>query len=78
MNQKVKIESAYPQVRMLERVGSFAYEVWAWRVKYLLVPIEKGCKNCSIKSGEVMLSLSGMSYSKSALAKEVRAELGID
>lgn len=77
MKQKVKIESAYPQVRMLERVGSFAYEVWAWRVKYLLVPTEKGCKNCNIKSGEVMLPLTGMAYPKSVLAKEVRAELGL-
>lgn len=78
MKQKVKIESAYPQVRMLERPNSFAYEVWAWKVKYLLVPTDKGCKNCSIKSGEVMLSLTGMSYAKATLAKEVRAELGID
>lgn len=75
---KVKIESAYPQVRMLERPNSFAYEVWAWKVKYLLVPTDKGCKNCSIKSGEVMLTLTGMSYAKATLAKEVRAELGIE
>ena len=75
---KVKIESAYPQVRMLEKPNSFAYEVWAWKVKYLLVPTDKGCKNCSIKSGEVMLSLTGMSYAKATLAKEVRAELGIE
>jgi len=77
MKQKVKIESAYPQVRMLERVGSFAYEVWSWRVKYLLVPTEKGCKGCSIKEGEVVLTLTGMSYSKVALAKEVRLALDI-
>ena len=64
MKTKIKIESAYPQVRMLERAGSFAYEVWAWRVKYLLVPTDKGCKNCSIKSGEVMLALTGLVYSK--------------
>lgn len=75
MKQKVKIESAYPQVRMLERVGSFAYEVWAWRVKYLLVPTEKGCKGCSIKEGEVVLTLTGLAYPKSVLAKEVRREL---
>ena len=78
MKQKVKIESAYPQVRMLERVGSFAYEVWAWRVKYLLVPTDKGCRNCSIVAGEVMLSLTGLSYPRAVLAKEVRRELGID
>lgn len=29
MKYKVKIESAYPQVRMLERPNSFAYEVLA-------------------------------------------------
>lgn len=75
---KVKIESAYPQVRMLERSNSFAYEVWAWKVKYLLVPTDKGCKNCSIKSGEVMLSLTGLAYARATLAKEVRAELGIE
>lgn len=75
---KVKIESAYPQVRMLERPNSFAYEVWTWKVKYLLVPTDKGCRNCSIKSGEVMLSLTGMAYAKATLAKEVRAELGIE
>lgn len=75
---KVKIESAYPQVRMLERPNSFAYEVWAWKVKYLLVPTDKGCKNCSIKSGEVMLSLTGLAYARATLAKEVRAELGIE
>lgn len=74
---KVKIESAYPQVRMLERPNSFAYEVWAWKVKYLLVPTDKGCKNCSIKSGEVMLSLTGLAYARATLAKEVRAELGL-
>lgn len=78
MKTKIKIESAYPQVRMLERVGSFAYEVWAWRVKYLLVPMEKGCKGCSIKEGEVMLTLNGLAYPKSVLAKEVRRELGIE
>ena len=77
MKQKVKIESAYPQVRMLERRSGFAYEVWAWRVKYLLVPTDKGCKNCNIKSGEVMLSLTGMSYSKATLAKEVKLALDI-
>lgn len=75
---KVKIESAYPQVRMLERSGSFAYEVWSWKVKYLLVPAEKGCKNCNIKSGEVMLSLTALAYPRSVLAKEVRSELGIE
>lgn len=78
MSYKVKIESAYPQVRMLERPNSFAYEVWAWKVKYLLVPTDKGCKNCSIKSGEVMLSLTGLAYARATLAKEVRAELGIE
>lgn len=77
MSYKVKIESAHPQVRMLERPNSFAYEVWVWKVKYLLVPTDKGCKNCSIKSGEVMLSLTGMAYAKATLAKEVRAELGL-
>lgn len=74
---KVKIESAYPQVRMLERPNSFAYEVWAWKVKYLLVPTDKGCKNCSIKSGEATLSLTGLSYAKATLAKEVKLVLGI-
>lgn len=78
MKQKVKIESAYPQVRMLERPNSFAYEVWAWKVHYLIVPADKGCRNCSIKSGEVMLSLTGLSYPRAVLAKEVRRELGIE
>lgn len=77
MKTKIKIESAYPQVRMLERPNSFAYEVWAWKVKYLLVPTDKGCKNCSIKSGEAMLSLTGLAYARATLAKEVRAELDI-
>lgn len=75
---KVKIESAYPQVRMLERSNSFAYEVWSWKVKYLLVPTDKGCKNCSIKEGEAVLTLTGLSYPKSVLAKEVRLALGLE
>lgn len=78
MKTKIKIESAYPQVRMLERPNSFAYEVWAWKVKYLLVPTDRGCRNCSIKEGTIMLSLTGLAYAKVTLAKEVRAELGIE
>lgn len=75
---KVKIESAYPQVRMLERSNSFAYEVWAWKVNYLITPADKNCKNCDIKQGTAMLSLTGMAYAKATLAKELRRELGIE
>lgn len=78
MKYKVKIESAHPQVRMLERRLGFAYEVWAWRVRYLLVPAERGCKNCNIRSGEIMLPLTGMTYSKAVLVKRLRKELEID
>lgn len=78
MKTKIKIESAYPQVRMLERPNSFAYEVWAWKVHYLIVPTDKGCRNCSIVAGEVMLPLTGLSYPRAVLAKEVRRELGVE
>lgn len=74
---KVKIESAYPQVRMLERRNSFAYEIWAWRVKYIIMPSDKNCKSCGIKEGEIMLNLTGLSYSKVVLAKEIRSVVEI-
>lgn len=76
MNCKIKIDSAYPQVRMLERKNSFAYEVWAWKVRYTLIPTDSGC-GCHARSGEVMLSLHGLAYAKATLAKEVRAALDI-
>lgn len=75
--KKVKIESAYPQMRMLERPNSCVYEIWRWEVKYLIIPSQKGCKGCSIQEGKIFLPLTGLAYPKSVLAKEVRQELGL-
>ena len=77
MKCKIKIDSAYPQVRMLERKKSFAYEVWAWKVRYTLIPTDSGC-GCHARSGEVMLTIHGLSYATATLVKEVRAELDIE
>lgn len=62
-------------IRMLERPRSFAYEVWAWKVNYLMVPEKSGCASCRIRPGSVELPLSGLSYSKSFLAAEVKKQL---
>lgn len=73
---KVKIESAYPHVRMLERKSSFAYEVWSWEIRYTLTPTDSGC-GCHARSGEINLPLKGLSYAKATLAKEVRIALDL-
>lgn len=75
--KKVKIESAFPQIRMLERPRSHSFEVWCWKIKYLLVPKnKKGCLNCKIEEGTVILPLRELSYSKARLAEEVKKHLG--
>lgn len=68
---KIKIEQARPMVRMLEQPRSFAYEIWSWRVDYLIVPDNSGCKSCKTQSGTVYLPITGLRYSKSELSKLV-------
>lgn len=74
---KIKIEQAYPQFRMLERPRSFAYEVYAWKVNYLIVPKNAGCASCKIRPGSIVLPITGMSYTKSDLAKFVKEKIDL-
>lgn len=76
MSCKIRIDSAYPQVRMLERKSSFAYEVHEWKIRYTLTPTDSGC-GCHARSGEINLPLRGLSYAKATLAKEVRTALDL-
>lgn len=73
---KIKINSAYPQVRMLERKTSVSYEVYSWKVNYTLIPTDSGC-GCHARDGQIMLPLHGLSYAKATLAKEIRMALDL-